>query len=398
MQSLEDIYRKKITLTDMSFIRSMEASINWKARLVCIRGARGSGKTTLMLQHIKKTFHKNLGKAMYASLDSLYFSEVSLVEFADNIVKRGVTHLFLDEVHKYPDWSREIKNIYDDYPELSIAFTGSSLLEILNARSDLSRRALVYELQGLSFREYLNLVARKNFPVYPLKDILQKNETISAEIVSKIKPFKYFEHYLRHGYYPYFLEGVDDYYSRLTESLNMIVEVELPLLRGLEPAYIARIKKLLAIIGKSAPFLPNISGISSAIQISRQTLLQYFQYLEDAKLIFRVFKESRGLGALEKPDKIFLENTNLMFLLGQAETNIGNVRETFAYNQLSSSHEVLFSEQSDFLVDKEYTLEVGGKGKTRKQIKDIPNSYIIADDIEYGTEKRIPLWLLGFLY
>lgn len=398
MQSLEEIYRKKITLTDMSFIRSMEASINWKARLVCIRGARGSGKTTLMLQHIKKAFHKNLGKAMYASLDSLYFSEVSLVEFADNIVKRGVTHLFLDEVHKYPDWSREIKNIYDDYPELSIAFTGSSLLEILNARSDLSRRALVYELQGLSFREYLNLVARKNFPAYPLKDILQKNENISAEIVSKIKPFKYFEHYLRHGYYPYFLEGVDDYYSRLAESLNMIVEVELPLLRGLEPAYIARIKKLLAIIGKSAPFLPNISGISSAIQISRQTLLQYFQYLEDAKLIFRVFKESRGLGALEKPDKIFLENTNLMFLLGQAETNIGNVRETFAYNQLSSSHEVLFSEQSDFLVDKEYTLEVGGKGKTRKQIKDIPNSYIIADDIEYGTEKRIPLWLLGFLY
>jgi predicted AAA+ superfamily ATPase len=189
-----------------------------------------------MLQHIKKAFHKNLGKAMYASLDSLYFSEVSLVEFADNIVKRGVTHLFLDEVHKYPDWSREIKNIYDDYPELSIAFTGSSLLEILNARSDLSRRALVYELQGLSFREYLNLVARKNFPVYPLKDILQKNETISAEIVSKIKPFKYFEHYLRHGYYPYFLEGVDDYYRRLRESLNMIVEVELPLLRGLEPA------------------------------------------------------------------------------------------------------------------------------------------------------------------
>ena len=178
----------------------------------------------------------------------------------------------------------------------------------------------------------------------------------------------------------------------------MIIEVELPLLRGLEPAYTARIKKLLTIIGKSAPFLPNISGISSAIQISRQTLLQYFQYLEDAKLIFRVFKESRGLGALEKPDKIFLENTNLMFLLGQTETNIGNVRETFAYNQLSSLHEVLFSEQSDFLVDKEYTLEVGGKGKTRKQIKDIPNSYIIADDIEYGTEKRIPLWLLGFLY
>jgi predicted AAA+ superfamily ATPase len=381
----------------MDFIRNLEAQINWKARLICIRGARGTGKTTLMLQHIKKTF-KNLEKVIYVSLDNLYFSDHSLLDFVDSFAKHGGRFLFLDEVHKYPDWSRTIKNIYDDYPELHVAFTGSSLLEILNARSDLSRRALVYNLQGLSFREYLKLTADADFPILTLDEILKKNEKLSADIVSKIKPFEFFDDYLKFGYYPYFLEGIDDYYTRLNETVNMILEVELPLLRKVEVAYIGKIKKLLSAIGKSAPFIPNTTELSSRIQIARQTLLQYFQYLEESKLIFQVFKKSRGLGNLEKPDKIFLENTNLMYLLGDIETNEGNVRETFAFNQLSHSHEVLFSEKSDFFVDKKFTFEIGGKNKKRKQIQDIPNSYILADDIEFGTDRRIPLWLLGFLY
>lgn len=381
----------------MDFIRNLEAQINWKARLICIRGAKGTGKTTLMLQHIKKTF-KNLEKVIYVSLDNLYFSDHSLLDFVDSFAKHGGRFLFLDEVHKYPDWSRTIKNIYDDYPELHVAFTGSSLLEILNARSDLSRRALVYNLQGLSFREYLKLTADADFPILTLDEILKKNEKLSADIVSKIKPFEFFDDYLKFGYYPYFLEGIDDYYTRLNETVNMILEVELPLLRKVEVAYIGKIKKLLSAIGKSAPFIPNTTELSSRIQIARQTLLQYFQYLEESKLIFQVFKKSRGLGNLEKPDKIFLENTNLMYLLGYIETNEGNVRETFAFNQLSHSHEVLFSEKSDFFVDKKFTFEIGGKNKKRKQIQDIPNSYILADDIEFGTDRRIPLWLLGFLY
>ncbi|MCR5125764.1 MAG: AAA family ATPase [Treponema sp.] len=398
MEKLIERFRKKISATDLNFVRSLESQINWDARLVCIRGSRGTGKTTLMLQHIKKDFADNLGKVIYVSLDNLYFADNSLLDFVDNFVKRGGKYLFLDEVHKYPDWSRVIKNIYDDYPELHVAFTGSSLLEILNARSDLSRRALVYNLQGLSFREYLKLVANVDFPILSLKEIIEDNENLSAEIVSKIKPFEFFDGYLRHGYYPYFLEGLDDYYSRLNETVNMILEIELPLLRNIDISYLVKIKKLLTVIGKSAPFIPNISELSSHIQISRQTLLQYLQYLEESKLIYQVFKESRGLGTLEKPDKIFLENTNLMFLLGKAETNIGNVRETFAFNQLSYNHNVLFSEQSDFFVDKTYTFEVGGKNKKRKQIKDVPDSYILADDIEFGTDRRIPLWVLGFLY
>ena len=397
MEKLTELFRKKIASTNMDFIRNLEAQINWKARLICIRGARGTGKTTLLLQHIKKTF-KNLEKVIYVSLDNLYFSDHSLLDFVDSFAKHGGRFLFLDEVHKYPDWSRTIKNIYDDYPELHVAFTGSSLLEILNARSDLSRRALVYNLQGLSFREYLKLTADADFPILTLDEILKKNEKLSADIVSKIKPFEFFDDYLKFGYYPYFLEGIDDYYTRLNETVNMILEVELPLLRKVEVAYIGKIKKLLSAIGKSAPFIPNTTELSSRIQIARQTLLQYFQYLEKSKLIFQVFKKSRGLGNLEKPDKIFLENTNLMYLLGDIETNEGNVRETFAFNQLSHSHEVLFSEKSDFFVDKKFTFEIGGKNKKRKQIQDIPNSYILADDIEFGTDRRIPLWLLGFLY
>lgn len=398
MEKLIEIFRKKIVSTDMSFVRSLESQINWDARLVCIRGSRGTGKTTLILQHIKKTFSESLDKVLYVSLDNLYFSDNSLLDFVDSFVKRGGTYLFLDEVHKYPDWSRVIKNIYDDYPELHVAFTGSSLLEILNARSDLSRRGLVYNLQGLSFREYLNLIAKTDFPILSLEEILQNNESLSAQIVSKIKPFEYFDDYLKHGYYPYFLEGIDDYYTRLNETVNLILEIELPFLRKVDVAYIVKIKKLLAVIGKSAPFIPNVTELASSIQIARQTLLQYFEYLEESKLIYQVFKQTRGLGTLEKPDKIFLENTNLMFMFDDAHTDIGNVRETFVFNQLSHNHEVLFSEQSDFFVDQKYTFEVGGKNKKRKQIKDVSDSYILADNIEYGTERRIPIWLLGFLY
>lgn len=398
MERLIEIFRKKIASTETAFMRSLESQINWNARLVCIRGSRGTGKTTLILQHIKKTFADSLDKVLYVSLDNLYFSDNSLLDFVDGFVKRGGTHLFLDEVHKYPDWSRAVKNIYDDYPELHVVFTGSSLLEILNARSDLSRRALVYNLQGLSFREYLNLNAKTDFPVLSLEEILQNNENLSAQIVSKIKPFEYFADYLRHGYYPYFLEGIDDYYIRLNETVNLILEIELPQLRKLDVAYIVKIKKLLAVIGKSAPFIPNATEIASSIQISRQTLLQYFEYLEESKLIYQVFKQSRGLGTLEKPDKIFLENTNLMYMFDDVQTDVGNVRETFAFNQLSHAHKVLFFEQSDFFVDKKYTFEVGGKNKKRRQIKDVSDSYILADNIEYGTERRIPIWLLGFLY
>lgn len=398
MEKLTELFRKKMTGPLPVFERELERKINWNARLISVRGSRGTGKTTLFLQHIKKTFSNNLNKVLYVNLDNIYFSNNTLVELAEKFASRGGTHLFIDEVHKYENWSKEIKNLYDDFPELHIAFTGSSLLEILNGRADLSRRTLVYELTGLSFREYLSLIKAHDFPIFTLEEILKNNEQISAEIASKIKPFEFFDDYLSFGYYPYFLEGKDDYFNRLNETLNMILEVELPMLRGLEIAYIPRIKKLLAVIGESAPFIPNITQLAAKIGISRQTLLIYLKYLEDAKLINQLYKKSRGLSVLEKPEKILMENTNLIELFNGENANTGSRRETFVLNQLLHSHKVDFSEESDFFVDSKYTFEVGGKNKKRKQIQEIPDSYIIADDIEFGTDRRIPIWLLGFMY
>ena len=398
MEKLIELFRKKMTGPLPVFERELERKINWNARLISVRGSRRTGKTTLFLQHIKKTFSNNLNKVLYVNLDNIYFSNNTLVELAEKFASRGGTHLFIDEVHKYENWSKEIKNLYDDFPELHIAFTGSSLLEILNGRADLSRRTLVYELTGLSFREYLSLIKAHDFPIFTLEEILKNNEQISAEIASKIKPFEFFDDYLSFGYYPYFLEGKDDYFNRLNETLNMILEVELPMLRGLEIAYIPRIKKLLAVIGESAPFIPNITQLAAKIGISRQTLLIYLKYLEDAKLINQLYKKSRGLSVLEKPEKILMENTNLIELFNGENANTGSRRETFVLNQLLHSHKVDFSEESDFFVDSKYTFEVGGKNKKRKQIQEIPDSYIIADDIEFGTDRRIPIWLLGFMY
>lgn len=398
MEKLIELFRKKMTDPLPVFERELERKINWNARLISVRGSRGTGKTTLFLQHIKKTFSNNLNKVLYVNLDNIYFSNNTLVELAEKFASRGGTHLFIDEVHKYENWSKEIKNLYDDFPELHIAFTGSSLLEILNGRADLSRRTLVYELTGLSFREYLSLIKAHDFPIFTLEEILKNNEQISAEIASKIKPFEFFDDYLSFGYYPYFLEGKDDYFNRLNETLNMILEVELPMLRGLEIAYIPRIKKLLAVIGESAPFIPNITQLAAKIGISRQTLLIYLKYLEDAKLINQLYKKSRGLSVLEKPEKILMENTNLIELFNGENANTGSRRETFVLNQLLHSHKVDFSEESDFFVDSKYTFEVGGKNKKRRQIQEIPDSYIIADDIEFGTDRRIPIWLLGFMY
>lgn len=398
MEKLIELFRKKMTVPLPVFERELERKINWNARLISVRGSRGTGKTTLFLQHIKKTFSNNLNKVLYVNLDNIYFSNNTLVELAEKFASRGGTHLFIDEVHKYENWSKEIKNLYDDFPELHIAFTGSSLIEILNGRADLSRRTLVYELTGLSFREYLSLIKAHDFPIFTLEEILKNNEQISAEIASKIKPFEFFDDYLSFGYYPYFLEGKDDYFNRLNETLNMILEVELPMLRGLEIAYIPRIKKLLAVIGESAPFIPNITQLAAKIGISRQTLLIYLKYLEDAKLINQLYKKSRGLSVLEKPEKILMENTNLIELFNGENANTGSRRETFVLNQLLHSHKVDFSEESDFFVDSKYTFEVGGKNKKRKQIQEIPDSYIITDDIEFGTDRRIPIWLLGFMY
>lgn len=398
MESLIEKHLKKIASTQTKFVRSLIDDINWNARLIGIKGARGVGKTTLMLQYIKLHLSAEIAATLYVSLDNIWFTENKLSNLVENFVKRGGKYLFLDEVHKYPQWSVEIKNIYDDYPELKVVFTSSSLLEILNARADLSRRAVVYNMQGLSFREYLNMQLDKQFKQYSLEEILNNHLQISQEINAAIKPLQYFDSYLKTCYYPFFTEEQDLYYQRIEEVINMILEVELPLLRKVDVAFVRKLKQLLLAIAESAPFTPNVSKLSERIGINRLTLLSYLLYLDEAHLSYSIYKDSKGISQLQKPDKIFLENTNLMYAISGSNTDLGNVRETFFANQLRKSHLVEQSTESDFRINETYTFEIGGKNKSKKQIQNLTNSYIAADNIEYGFDNKIPLWMFGFLY
>jgi predicted AAA+ superfamily ATPase len=398
MERLIELFRNKLALVPTQLSRSLMSEIQWDAKLIGIKGARGVGKTTLMLQYIKQQLSAELNATLYVSLDHLWFSENTLVDLADDFVKRGGKYLFLDEVHKYENWTQELKNIYDAYPTLKVVFTGSSLLEILNARADLSRRAIVYHLQGLSFREYLILHTNNDFKKYELDTILNHHTEISAEVLPHIKPLVYFDDYLKHGYFPFHLEQPDVYYMRINEIISMMLEIELPLLRGVDVGYIARIKQLLYIISQAVPFVPNVSKLSEKIGIERKTLLSYLHYLDEIALTKNLFKESFGISSLQKPQKIYLENTNYMFALGAESVNKGNLRETFFANQLKQNHTITYTDLGDFLVDNKYTFEIGGKSKNNKQIKETSHSFIAADDIEYGFGNKIPLWMFGFLY
>ena len=397
MNRLFETHIKKVERTDVGFVRNLMNEIDWNARLIGLKGARGVGKTTLLLQRCK-LYHKLDGSSLYVSVDNIWFSEHKLYDFASDFAKKGGRYLFLDEVHKYPNWSQELKNIYDDFPELNIVFTGSSLLEIINAKADLSRRAVVYEMQGFSFREYLNMTLKLNLQSYSLYEILENHIMIAQNVLKEVKVLKYFEHYLKYGYYPYYNELPDLYYSRVNEVVNLIIETEIPLLRSVDIAYTRKIKQLLLIISESAPFVPNVSKLSERIGITRNALLSYLNALNESRLIISAHKSSGGISVLQKPDKIYLENPNLMYALSDSNVNIGNVRETFFANQLQYKYKINVSEHSDFYVDNQYTFEIGGKDKGKKQINAISDSYVVSDDIEYGFNEKIPLWLFGFLY
>lgn len=397
MDNFQERFQRKIQETSLVFTRGMMKDIAWDARLIGIKGARGVGKTTLLLQYIKKNLPLN-EETLYVSLDQIWFAENRLTDLTDSFVKKGGKYLFLDEVHKYPNWAQEIKNIYDDFPRLKVVFTGSSLLEILNARSDLSRRAVIYTMQGLSYREYLSLVLNKDLPIYSLEDILSSHVELAQDINSKIRPLQHFDSYLKSGYYPFFQEAPALYFQRLEEVINLILEIELPLLRKVDVAYVNKLKQLLQIISQSVPFMPNISKLSGRIGINRNTLISYLYFLQEAHLIKNLYRNAKGISQLQKPDKIFLENTNLQYAFSVNNPNQGNIRETFFINQLSFRHLTEYTKQGDFRVNGIYTFEVGGANKSNKQIDHIQNSYIAADTLEYGSGNKIPLWLFGFLY
>ena len=288
--------------------------------------------------------------------------------------------------------------MYDDFPELKIVFTGSSLLEILNARADLSRRAVIYQMQGFSFREYLNRNLKNTFPVFSLDEIINSHIHLAENILSQIKVFEHFETYLQKGYYPFYNETPPLYYHKLLEVINMTIEVELPMLRGVEVAFVPKVKQLLQVISESVPFVPNISKLSERIGITRKSLLTYLYAIEESRLTLQLHKNAYGISKLQKPERIFMENTNLMYALSKETIQVGNVRETFFANQLNESHRLQYALKGDFIVDKKYTFEIGGREKGTKQIDGLKDAFIAADDIEYGFENKIPLWLFGFLY
>lgn len=397
METLIKTSDRALNAISLSNHRYLYNEIAWECRLLCIMGARGTGKTTMMLQYMKENF-PDRKKALYVSLDNIWFTQHSLLDLAEQFYNYGGTHLFIDEVHKYPTWSIEIKNIYDGFPNMHIVFTGSSILKIYQSKADLSRRCINYYLSGLSFREYLYMEHKLDFPVIELSDLLKNHQSIANEIVTQIRILPEFKKYLEHGYYPYYKEGLKLYWSRIQNVVNVILENDLPAIEPVEYFSILKLKKLLMILSEIVPYTPNINRLSSEIETGRVNTLTYLDYLERAKLIKSLSLSTKNMGALTKPDKIYLDNTNLLYSLCGSTPNIGNIRETFFANQLSAKHTLNTSKQGDFLVNNKWTFEVGGAKKTFDQIKDLQDSFVAADEIETGFGNKIPLWLFGFTY
>lgn len=381
-----------------SYKRYLSDEINWSNRLIAIKGARGSGKTTILLQQIKFNLSPK-DVALYTSLDNLYFLENTLVGLAEEFVLQGGTHLFLDEVHKYPNWSREIKLIYDQFPKLKTVFTSSSMLEIYKGESDLSRRAVSYFLKEFSFREFIYFEKKITLPIYSLEDILANHKEIAREINTLLPtPIKEFKNYLEYGNYPYFLENKESYLFKLTQTIQLILELDLSAIENISYDDSRKIKKLLVAIAQSAPFTPNISKLSERLGMSRVFLINAIKLLNRADLVMELHKPTKGVGALTKPEKLYLNNTNLIYALAKEQAEVGTLRETFFANQMKHIHEIHLAEKGDFLINKKYTFEIGGKNKATKQIKGIENGFIVRDDIEVGSLNIIPLYVFGFMY
>ena len=379
------------------FRSNFHDKIQWNERLVGIKGARGVGKTTFILQHIHETFGLSRD-CLYVSLDDIAFPYKNLVQLAEEFEKSGGKYLFLDEIHKYVNWSQELKNIYDSFPDLHVVFTGSSILDILKGKADLSRRAVVYRMQGLSFREFLQIETEKPFQQFTLDELLQNHEQLALEINQKVKPFQYFDKYLRYGYYPYYLENIENYTFKLSNTISLMIETDLPLLSNVDIQYLGKIKKFLNLLSSNIPFKPNVTNLAAGIGISWQSVINYLHYLDEAEIIKTIYFEGKDIKSLSKPEMIYLHHPNHFYVFNDEVVNKGSLRESFFVNQLSNKYKVEKAKRGDFVVNEKFYFEIGGKNKTYHQIAGIQNSYIAADDIEYGFNNKIPLWLFGFLY
>ncbi|MDR2146454.1 MAG: AAA family ATPase [Tannerella sp.] len=400
MKQLFSAFYRKLEETDMRFERYLKSQIDWNNRLTAITGARGTGKTTMLLQHIKEQYGNSPQNVLYVSLDNIYFSTNNLYSLADDFYSLGGKELYMDEVHKYPAWAQEIKNIYDDFPTLKIVFTGSSMLQIFKANADLSRRVRHFQLFGMSFREFLifeGLLEKSQQP-FSLEEILENHISISQKLMQEITPLPAFQKYLQFGYYPYYKEDINGYGERVLQTFNTIMESDLPNVESIDFYSVNRIKKLFYILSEMVPFTPNISQLSQMVDVTRQSLMNYLQLLEKAHTVLLLKQKATGMRQMVKPEKIYLQNTNYSYALSAENPETGNLRETFFFNQLQHNHQVTYNDQTDFCIDNKYFFEIGGKNKNSRQIKDLSNAYLALDGLTTGFRNEIPLWLFGFLY
>lgn len=403
---MDALFRKSDRLlanTGMDIIRDKMDEIHWNSQLITIIGAKGVGKSTLIRQHLKQNYKPGDRRALYCSADTVDMSTRTLVELAEEFSIRGGELLAIDEIHKYKpgtsDWSREIKEIYELFPDLKLIVSGSSLLRMREGDADLSRRAVKYTMPGLSFREALRFYHGLTFPKWTLDDILANPYDLWQSVSAKCKPVALFKEYLTKGYYPFLLEGEGDYYTKIEQVVGYIVETELPQICRVDVSNVRKLQALIAMICSETPFELNANRIAAALEIGRDTVVEYLKYLGDAKVLNLLYSDKKKIGKLSKPDKVYLENTNIMYALAPTNVEIGTLRETFAVGCLSESHNVEYGKtQGDFKVDAKYTFEIGGRSKDFSQIAGVKDSYIFADDWDMPDGAKLPLWMLGFLY
>lgn len=389
--TLINYMKEQLELVSLAFKRYNYDKLPWEARLVGLMGPRGVGKSTLILQHIKSKSLEEQAKSLYVSADHSYFTTSTLIETANQFVREGGEWLYIDEVHKYEGWSQELKQIYDSHPGLHVFFTGSSILDIIDGEADLSRRAILFDMQGLSFREYLEMFHGIKTPIRSLEDILNGK----TEIEGLQHPIPLFNQYLREGYYPFSKEGF--FQQRLQQVIRLTMEVDIPQYANMSPATGKKLRRMLSIIASNVPYKPEATGLANEIKVSRNDIPTYLLYMEKAGMIGQLRDETGGMRGLGKTEKVYLDNTNIIYALSGENANIGNVRETFFYNQTRLALDVTSSKVSDFSIGK-YTFEVGGAKKSHRQIKDVANSFIVRDDTEYANGDILPLWAFGLLY
>ncbi len=392
MQSLVNLHNTLQEQDRMTIRRELMDEINWDDRLIGIKGFRGVGKTTFLLDIVREKFH-NDKTCLYLNLNNFYFTKRKIISFADEFYKTGGKMLILDQIHKYPDWADELKTCHENFPELKIIFSASPVLRVLEDKNELQDIAKVYHLEGLSFREYLNYQSNLNFKRYSLQKILTNHIQIAQEIIQEVKPLAFFNDYLKDGYYPYFLENKGFYNETLLKHINLALEIDVTYLNQIDLQYLPKLRKLLQIIASQAPFSPNVSKISADVQTSRATIMNYLRYMKNARIINLLFSNGNE-DEIKKPDLVYLHNTNLMYAIDDTNINNSFLRKTFFYNQVGYKHQIKSSEKSDFLVDDMYSFSVGGKYTEPKE----EGFFAAADMIEIGKNNVIPLWLFGFLY